>query len=115
MPVAVGSGAAAGRVPVPVLATSAGVAATAAPTLAPGSGGGRVNVAAGIAAKMHMNPFDALTTITVKIVNQLTGDHEFGSPETLVAFALGLSLFVITLMLNVYALYIVRKYREQYD
>ena len=74
-----------------------------------------VVLAAGIAAKLHMNPFDALTTITVKIVNQLTGDHEFGSPETLVAFALGLSLFVITLMLNVYALYIVRKYREQYD
>ncbi|GAA6212503.1 phosphate ABC transporter permease subunit PstC [Hyphomicrobiales bacterium 4NK60-0047b] len=74
-----------------------------------------VVLAAGIAAKLHMNPFDALTTITVKIVNQLTGDHEFGSPETLVAFALGLSLFIITLMLNVYALYIVRKYREQYD
>lgn len=74
-----------------------------------------VVLAAGIAAKLHMNPFDALTTITVKIVNQLTGDHEFGSPETLVAFALGLSLFVITLALNVYALYIVRKYREQYD
>lgn len=74
-----------------------------------------VVLAAGIAAKLHMNPFDALTTITVKIVNQLTGDHEFGSPETLVAFALGLSLFVITLMLNIYALYIVRKYREQYD
>ena len=74
-----------------------------------------VVLAAGIAAKMHMNPFDALTTITVNIVNQLTGAHEFASPETLVAFALGLSLFVITLMLNVYALYIVRKYREQYD
>lgn len=74
-----------------------------------------VVLAAGIAAKLSLNPFDALTTITVKIVNQLTGDHEFGTPETLVAFALGLSLFVITLMLNVYALYIVRKYREQYD
>ena len=56
-----------------------------------------------------------MTTITVKIVSQLTGDTEFASPETLVAFALGLSLFVITLGLNILALYIVRKYREQYE
>ena len=56
-----------------------------------------------------------MATITAKIVNQLTGDTEFESPETLVAFALGLSLFVITLCLNVLALYIVRKYREEYE
>ena len=51
----------------------------------------------------------------MKIVSQLTGDLEFNSPQTLVAFALGLTLFVCTLALNVYALYIVRKYREQYE
>jgi phosphate transport system permease protein len=62
-----------------------------------------------------VNPFEAMTTITVKIVSQLTGDTDFSSPETLVAFALGLTLFVITLGLNVLALYIVRKYREQYE
>ena len=62
-----------------------------------------------------LNPFEAMTTVTVKIVSQLTGDTDFASPETLVAFALGLSLFVITLGLNVLALYIVRKYREQYE
>ncbi len=62
-----------------------------------------------------INPFQAMTTVTVKIVSQLTGDTDFASPETLVAFALGLSLFVITLGLNVLALYIVRKYREQYE
>ncbi len=56
-----------------------------------------------------------MTTITVKIVSQLTGDNDFSSPETLVAFALGLTLFVITLGLNVIALIIVRKYREQYE
>jgi phosphate transport system permease protein len=56
-----------------------------------------------------------MTTVTVKIVSQLTGDTDFASPETLVAFALGLSLFVITLGLNVVALFIVRKYREQYE
>ncbi|MEL6519969.1 MAG: phosphate ABC transporter permease subunit PstC [Pseudomonadota bacterium] len=62
-----------------------------------------------------INPFEAMTTVTVKIVSQLTGDTDFGSPETLVAFALGLTLFVFTLGLNVLALYIVRKYREQYE
>ncbi|MFD0981293.1 phosphate ABC transporter permease subunit PstC [Tropicimonas aquimaris] len=74
-----------------------------------------VVMGAGAAAKLSLNPFEAMTTITVKIVSQLTGDTEFASPETLVAFALGLSLFVITLGLNVLALYIVRKYREQYE
>ncbi len=62
-----------------------------------------------------LNPFEAMTTVTVKIVSQLTGDTDFNSPETLVAFALGLTLFVMTLGLNVLALYIVRKYREQYE
>jgi phosphate transport system permease protein len=74
-----------------------------------------VVLAAGIAANLTLNPFESVTTITVKIVSQLTGDLEFTSPQTLVAFALGLTLFVITLGLNVYALYIVRKYREQYE
>ncbi|KGD99501.1 MULTISPECIES: phosphate ABC transporter permease subunit PstC [Rhizobium/Agrobacterium group] len=74
-----------------------------------------VVLGAGAAAKLDLNPFEAMTTVTVKIVSQLTGDTEFGSPETLVAFALGLTLFVITLGLNVLALYIVRKYREQYE
>ena len=74
-----------------------------------------VVMGAGAAARLSMNPFEAMTTVTVKIVSQLTGDTEFGSPETLVAFALGLSLFVITLGLNVIALVIVRKYREQYE
>ncbi|MDI7863648.1 phosphate ABC transporter permease subunit PstC [Rhizobiaceae bacterium n13] len=74
-----------------------------------------VVLGAGAAAKLNLNPFEAMTTVTVKIVSQLTGDTEFASPETLVAFALGLTLFVITLGLNVLALYIVRKYREQYE
>jgi len=74
-----------------------------------------VTMGAGAAAKLDMNPFEAMTTITVKIVSQLTGDTEFNSPETLVAFALGISLFVITLALNVFALWIVRRYREQYE
>lgn len=74
-----------------------------------------VVMGAGAAAKLSLNPFEAMTTITVKIVSQLTGDTDFAAPETLVAFALGITLFVITLGLNVLALYIVRKYREQYE
>ena len=74
-----------------------------------------VVLAAGVAARINFNPFEAMTTITVKIVNQLTGDLEFNSPQTLVAFALGLTLFVVTLCMNVYALYIVRKSREPYE
>lgn len=74
-----------------------------------------VTMGAGAAAKLDLNPFEAMTTITVKIVSQLTGDLAFDSPETLVAFALGMSLFVITLCLNIFALWIVRKYREQYE
>jgi len=74
-----------------------------------------VVLAAGVAANLTLNPFEAMTTITVKIVNQLTGDLEFNSPQTLVAFALGMTLFVLTLLMNVFALYVVRKYREQYE
>ncbi len=74
-----------------------------------------VVLAAGIAANLTVNPLEPVTTMTVKIVSQLTGDLEFNSPQTLVAFALGLSLFLFTLVLNIYALYIVRKYREQYE
>ena len=74
-----------------------------------------VVLGAGAAARLSMNPFDAMTTVTAKIVSQLTGDADFSSPEALVAFALGMTLFVITLALNVVALWIVRRYREQYE
>ncbi len=74
-----------------------------------------VVMGAGAAAKLSLNPFEAMTTITVKIVGQLTGDTDFAAPETLVAFALGMSLFIITLGLNVVALMVVRKYKEQYE
>jgi len=74
-----------------------------------------VLMAAGMAAKLSLNPLDAVTTITVQIVALLTGDQAFDSAKTLSAFALGLFLFVITLILNVFALGIVRKYQEQYD
>ena len=74
-----------------------------------------VVLAAGNSPLLHANPLEAVSTVTITIVNQLTGDTDFASPQALVAFALGLTLFVITLGLNIVALYIVRKYREQYD
>ncbi len=74
-----------------------------------------VVMAAGMAANLTANPFDSVTTVTVQIVTLLVGDQEFDSPKTLAAFALGLVLFLVTLSLNYFALYIVRKYREQYD
>ncbi|SKA76918.1 phosphate transport system permease protein [Thiothrix eikelboomii] len=74
-----------------------------------------VVMAAGLSANLTANPLEAVTTVTVQIVTLLTGDQEFDSPKTLAAFALGLTLFVLTLILNIVALRIVRKYREQYD
>ncbi|MEX0369268.1 MAG: phosphate ABC transporter permease subunit PstC, partial [Tateyamaria sp.] len=68
-----------------------------------------VVLGAGAAARLSLNPFEAMTTVTAKIVSQLTGDSDFASPEALVAFALGMTLFIMTLGLNVFALYIVRK------
>jgi len=74
-----------------------------------------VVMAAGMSANLTWNPLEAVTTVTVQIVTLLTGDQEFDSPKTLAAFALGLTLFIVTLALNVIALHIVRKYREQYE
>ncbi|MBC7505555.1 MAG: phosphate ABC transporter permease subunit PstC, partial [Sandarakinorhabdus sp.] len=74
-----------------------------------------VVMAAGLAANLTLNPFSSVTTVTAQIVALLTGDQEFDSPKTLSAFALGLALFVITLLLNIYALAVVKKYREAYE
>lgn len=74
-----------------------------------------VVMAAGLAANLTANPLEAVTTITAQIVALLTGDQEFESAKTLSAFALGLLLFIVTLILNMISLKIVNKYREQYD
>ncbi|MFN3722869.1 MAG: phosphate ABC transporter permease subunit PstC [Paracoccaceae bacterium] len=74
-----------------------------------------VVMAAGLIAKMTINPFDSVTTVTVQIVTLLIGDSSFDNPKTLAAFALGMMLFIVTLGINVLALRIVRKYREIYD
>ena len=74
-----------------------------------------VVMAAGLAANLTVNPLEAVTTVTVQIVTLLIGDQEFDSAKTLAAFALGLLLFVTTLILNIIALRVVRRYREQYE
>jgi len=74
-----------------------------------------VVMAAGLSANLTANPLESVTTVTVQIVTLLVGDQEFDSPKTLAAFALGLMLFVVTLILNVIALQVVRRYREQYE
>jgi phosphate transport system permease protein len=74
-----------------------------------------VVMAAGLSANLTANPFKAVTTVTVQIVSLLVGDQEFDSPKTLAAFALGLVLFLATLLLNVVALQVVRRFREQYE
>ena len=74
-----------------------------------------VVMAAGLAANLTANPFASVTTVTTQIVQLLTGDTDFDSPMTLAAFALGLTLFVVTLLLNIVALQIVKRYREAYD
>jgi phosphate transport system permease protein len=74
-----------------------------------------VVMAAGLAANLTLNPLEAVTTVTVQVVTLLVGDQEFDSAKTLAAFALGLTLFLITLGLNIVALRVVRRYRERYD
>jgi phosphate transport system permease protein len=74
-----------------------------------------VVMAAGAAARLSANPFESMTTVTYQIVQLLTGDQDFDSPKTLSAFALGLVLFIVTLLLNIVALRVVKRFREAYD
>lgn len=73
-----------------------------------------VVMAAGLRPNLSWNPLEDMTTVTVTIVNALVGDFEFNSPETLSAFALGLVLFVVTLILNMISLSLIRKFKEKY-
>ena len=74
-----------------------------------------VVMAASGVATLTLNPFASATTVTKQIVDLLTGEAEFDSPKTLAAFALGLTLFVVTLLLNIVALTVVKRYREAYE
>ncbi len=73
-----------------------------------------VVMAAGLRPNLSFNPLEDMTTVTVRIVDALVGDQAFNSPETLSAFALGLALFVVTLVLNVVSLMLIRKFKEKY-
>lgn len=74
-----------------------------------------VVMAAGLSANLTLNPFESVTTVTAQMVTLLVGDQEFDSAKTLAAFALGLTLFIMTLALNIAAMIIVKKYRERYE
>lgn len=74
-----------------------------------------VVMAAGVAANLTINPLEAVTTVTVQIVMLLTGDNEFDSVKTLSAFALGITLFIVTLCLNIAALHVSRKLGQRYE
>lgn len=73
-----------------------------------------VVMAAGLAANLSFNPFEAVTTVTVQIVSLLTGDQEFDNAKTLAAFGLGFVLFILTLFLNILAVYGVKRYQRIY-
>lgn len=73
-----------------------------------------VVMAAGMRPNLTANPLEDMTTVTVRIVAALTGDQEFESAETLSAFALGLVLFVVTLILNMVSVLMIRRFRDKY-
>lgn len=74
-----------------------------------------VVMAAGVRPNLTWNPLEDMTTVTVSIVYSLTGDLAFDSPMTLSAFALGLVLFTVTLLLNLVSTYLVRRFKQKYD
>jgi|TARA_B100001540_G_scaffold137451_1_gene122168 phosphate transport system permease protein len=74
-----------------------------------------VVMASGLMANITLNPLDSTSTITAQIVTILIGDQQFGDPKTQAAFALGMSLFVLTLLLNLIALGVVKRFREKYE
>ncbi len=74
-----------------------------------------VVMAAGASANLSINPLESMTTVTYQIVQMLTGEQSFDHPATLSAFALGMVLFIVTLILNIIALRVVKRFREAYD
>lgn len=74
-----------------------------------------VVMAAGLRPNLTANPLEGMTTVTVRIVDALTGDQAFDSLETLSAFGLGFVLLILTLMLNIVSTIVVRKFREKYE
>ena len=74
-----------------------------------------VVMAASTAANLSANPLERMTTVTVQIVKLLTGEQSTDHPTYLSAFALGFTLFMVTLLLNIIALRVVKRFREAYD
>src|SRR5699024_930345 len=74
-----------------------------------------VLMAVGVSPHLTINPLQSMTTVTVHIVNALTGDQVFQSPETLAAFALALVLSIVTLTLNTVSVLIIHRFRQNYE
>jgi len=73
-----------------------------------------VTLAAGALPSMSMNPLQSVQTLTAYIVSVASGDTTFGSAQYLTMYSVGFILFVITLLMNILAGYISRKFREEY-
>jgi phosphate transport system permease protein len=74
-----------------------------------------VTVAAGSTPKLTLNPMESIQTMTAYIVQVATGDISHGGIEYSSVFAVGTTLFLFTLAMNILAQYITRKFREEYD
>lgn len=74
-----------------------------------------VALAAGASPKMTLNPLESIQTMTAYIVQVSQGDTPAGSLEYRTIFAVGLALFVVTMVLNILAQWFVSRMREKYE
>lgn len=73
-----------------------------------------VTIAAGATPHLTLNPLDSIQTMTAYIVQVSMGDTPHGSIEYGTIFAVGMTLFVITFLLNILAQWVARRFREEY-
>jgi phosphate transport system permease protein len=74
-----------------------------------------VTLAAGQSPTLTLDPRVSVQTMTSFIVQVTKGDAPYGSIEFKTLFAVGMTLFVITLILNVFSFWFVRKFQEKYE
>lgn len=74
-----------------------------------------VTIAAGAQPALTLNPFRSVQTMTAYIAQTVTGEAPHGSVEYRTIFAVGLTLFVITLLMNILSGMVLRRFREEYE
>ena len=74
-----------------------------------------VVIAAGQSPNLTLNPFVPIETMTAYIVQVSLGDTPFGSLEYKTIFVVGMTLFLMTLGLNIVSQWVLRRFREQYE